>query len=74
MRPQIGKAPCVCGYYITAMIDADSKESDGEDGFWYNVISGGECPDCGEPLRYLHESSQAMMELMTRREMVEVST
>lgn len=43
-----GDAPCSqCGYHIwNVQLNESSKEPSRE---------GGHCPNCGEPMRYLHE-------------------
>lgn len=56
MRIINGIAPCVkCGKIIDNIpLNADTRESDGAGGFWYDVSGKANCLECGESLRYFH--------------------
>lgn len=52
----MGDASCgSCGQHAENIpVVLDSKESDGEGGFWFNVGKGTFCSKCGEPFNVYH--------------------
>lgn len=62
-----GDAPCVvCGRHIwNVPLLLDTKESDGNGGWWWQVAGDQVCADCGEPLRWYHKSDPVMVDMST---------
>ena len=56
---QTGNAPCICGWYIPIIYLTGYNESDGgkQSGKNWECCLGQFCPNCGEPLCWMHQPS-----------------
>lgn len=60
-----GDAPCgnckLHAWEIKLLLD--TRESDGEGGFWWRAVDGQQCPDCGEPFIWYHKPAEIAVAL-----------
>ena len=68
-----GDAPCGgCGRHIWNIpLLADTIESDGKGGWWWDVAGDQHCIDCGEPLRKYHKPAPIVFDMEVVKEEAE---